>query len=273
MDHTCEKPRWDASCKRLCRLRISSDGTIEDSAPGMLQVDFANERVGGGVLESGCVQEEIRFVICPELIVARLFTEMLQDNECLIVNGAERFSDYVGYSDSFKWAGNYEDQTPRDNWGRLCTEIVAIDALKQTGSINQYAAHYIRRELNKAYIGFHSKDINSPQNLPAVATGNWGCGAFGGDRELKSILQIMAASVANRDMVYFTFGDKEFAKTLFDLHSLLKGTDFRIKELWKMICKYKEVLNDEPTTTVFEYVYEWLKAREHYGRDSAGNKV
>ena len=64
-------------------------------------------------LPQGCVQEEIRFVICPELIVARLFTEKLQENECLIINGAERFSDYDGYGDSFKWAGNHEDQTPR----------------------------------------------------------------------------------------------------------------------------------------------------------------
>lgn len=42
----------------------------------MLQVDFANKRVGGGVLGRGSVQEEIRFVICPELIVSRLLTEV-----------------------------------------------------------------------------------------------------------------------------------------------------------------------------------------------------
>ena len=41
-----------------------------------LQVDFANKFVGGGVLGDGCVQEEIRFLINPELIVTRLFTEV-----------------------------------------------------------------------------------------------------------------------------------------------------------------------------------------------------
>ena len=40
------------------------------------QVDFANKFVGGGVLGDGCVQEEIRFLINPELIVTRLFTEV-----------------------------------------------------------------------------------------------------------------------------------------------------------------------------------------------------
>jgi poly(ADP-ribose) glycohydrolase len=39
------------------------------------QADFANKMLGGGVLRRGCVQEEIRFAVCPEMIVGRLFTE------------------------------------------------------------------------------------------------------------------------------------------------------------------------------------------------------
>ena len=46
------------------------------------------------MLSGGCVQEEIRFLICPELIVSRLFTEELDNNECLVVTGSERFSNY-----------------------------------------------------------------------------------------------------------------------------------------------------------------------------------
>lgn len=52
-----------------------------------LQVDFANQYVGGGVTSAGLVQEEIRFLINPELIVSRLFTEALDHNECLIITG------------------------------------------------------------------------------------------------------------------------------------------------------------------------------------------
>ena len=51
------------------------------------QVDFANKYVGGGVLGEGPVQEEIRFMICPEMIVACLLTEELDNNECLIMTG------------------------------------------------------------------------------------------------------------------------------------------------------------------------------------------
>lgn len=53
----------------------------------VLQVDFANKLIGGGVLTHGCVQEEIRFLICPEMIISRLFTEILEKNECLLMKG------------------------------------------------------------------------------------------------------------------------------------------------------------------------------------------
>lgn len=43
--------------------------------------------IGGGVLRYGCVQEEIRFVICPELIVSRLFVEQLGNGEAVIITG------------------------------------------------------------------------------------------------------------------------------------------------------------------------------------------
>lgn len=58
------------------------------------QVDFANKYIGGGVLGSGSVQEEIRFLMCPELILCRLFTEELDSNEVVEITGAEMYSTY-----------------------------------------------------------------------------------------------------------------------------------------------------------------------------------
>ncbi len=46
------------------------------------------------MLGRGCVQEEIRFLVCPELLISLLFTEKLEDNECLIMTGPERYSNY-----------------------------------------------------------------------------------------------------------------------------------------------------------------------------------
>ena len=57
--------------------------------------------------------------------------------------------------------------------------------------------------------GLHSE----PGADRPLATGNWGCGAFRGDPELKAVLQWVAASVAGCPaVVYHTFGDKRVAQ-------------------------------------------------------------
>lgn len=42
----------------------------------------------------------------------------------------------------------------------------------------------IERELMKAFTGFRPLGKGSEYHFP-IATGNWGCGAFNGDRQLK----------------------------------------------------------------------------------------
>ncbi|XP_054288703.1 poly(ADP-ribose) glycohydrolase isoform X2 [Macrosteles quadrilineatus] len=231
-----ELPEWSSLSVKLPNLYISSEGTIEDQGYGMLQMDFANKMVGGGVLGRGCVQEEIRFAICPELILARLFAEVLTDTEALIINGCERFSMYKGYSDNFEWAGNFEDQTPRDSFGRRYCTVVAVDATRFPNPKVQYSANNINRELNKAYAGF-SWGMKSDGH-EAVATGNWGCGAFNGDACLKSLLQLMAAGVAGRDVAYFTFSNKELRDQVANMHNFLTQHQITVGCLWKILTCY-----------------------------------
>lgn len=214
-------PDWHKVDTSLRHLHVSAEGTIEDDGLGMLQVDFANKYLGGGVLGQGCVQEEIRFLICPEMIISRLITECLEKNECLIMKGCERFNDYDGYAKTFRWKSDYKDQTPRDDWGRLCTDVVAIDALIIHGYHRQFKSDLVIRELNKAYCGFMNPLVKESRHLPAVCTGNWGCGAFGGDKQLKALIQVIAASQAKRDLCYFTFDDKELRDDLFKIHHYL----------------------------------------------------
>ena len=49
--------------------------------------------------------------------------------------------------------------------------------------------------------------------LRPVVTGNWGCGEFGGDPQLKALLQWMAVSLSGRpEMVYCTFYNQQLRK-------------------------------------------------------------
>ncbi|XP_051896901.1 poly(ADP-ribose) glycohydrolase-like isoform X2 [Pristis pectinata] len=236
---------WKRSQCKVTQLHVTSEGTIEDQGRGMLQVDFASPMVGGGVLGQGLVQEEIRFLINPELIVARLFTERLDGTECLVITGAQRYSDYTGYSDTYRWVRSHCDSTPRDSWLRRCTEIVAIDAINFGNPRHQYKPRYLERELTKAYCGFSRRVIPDRQRT-AIATGNWGCGAYGGDIKLKALIQIMAAAQAQRDMMYFTFGSIDSMTAIYKMHQFLQKRNVTVGSsvscLHRALCYFQHCL-------------------------------
>jgi hypothetical protein len=106
----------------------------------------------------------------------------------------------------------------------------------------QYEEHYMLREINKAYAGFKSfgrrqqqqqadkqhqnrYDLRSksrevgnslieptpgPTYPHSIATGNWGCGAFGGDAQLKCLLQWLVASYVGCDKLHYcTFAQED----------------------------------------------------------------
>uniref|UniRef100_A0A1A8Q2H6 poly(ADP-ribose) glycohydrolase n=1 Tax=Nothobranchius rachovii TaxID=451742 RepID=A0A1A8Q2H6_9TELE len=254
-----QPPNWESSQIQLTRLHITCEGTIESEGYGMLQVDFANRFVGGGVTGHGLVQEEIRFLINPELIVSRLFTEALEHNECLIITGSEQYSKYSGYAESYKWVESYKDETPRDDWQRRCTEIVAIDALRYRHFLEQFLPEKITRELNKAYCGFYRNNANV-KHLSAVATGNWGCGAFGGDTRLKALIQMMAAAEAGRDVAYFTFGDAQLMKDVHEMHTFLTERQVTVGQLYVLFDHYfnemcKNCHTSRPVVSLYEFIY------------------
>ncbi|XP_068838416.1 poly(ADP-ribose) glycohydrolase [Capricornis sumatraensis] len=257
-------PEWERCEKLLTRLHVTYEGTIEANGQGMLQVDFANRFVGGGVTSAGLVQEEIRFLINPELIASRLFTEVLDHNECLIITGTEQYSEYTGYAETYRWARSHEDRSGRDDWQRRSTEIVAIDALHFRRYLDQFAPEKIRRELNKAYCGFLRPGVSS-ENLSAVATGNWGCGAFGGDARLKALIQILAAAVAERDVVYFTFGDSELMRDIYSMHAFLTERKLTVGEVYTLLLRYyneecRNCSTPGPDIKLYPFIYHAVES-------------
>lgn len=239
-------------------IHINSEGTIEDEGKGLLQVDFANKYLGGGVLGHGCVQEEIRFVINPELLVSKLFTEALKPQEALVMMGSEQFSEYSGYASSFTFAGDFEDETPRDASGRRECYIVAIDALHFVQSIHQYREELMLRELNKAYVGYYHP-LSTP--APGVATGNWGCGAFGGDAKLKAMLQLMVCCVLSRPLVYYTFGDSDLRDQFYAMYTFLVDHKVKVCEIWRTLKDFRK--HNLPPSKLYAYFYQ-----DYYDRKS-----
>ena len=197
----------------LCEVVLDDEQKIEEQ-PTMLQADFANRHLGGGVLGGGCVQEEIRFGISsPELLVGMLLAhESMRDNESIVLTGTEIVSRYEGYGGGVTCAGPYNDPTARGPDGTIASTVVAIDALMLPTA--QFERSCVERDLCKACVGF-SCPYPADHPLAAlaqtdVATGKWGCGVFGGDPEMKFLQQWLAVSASgkSRKMLFCTFHDK-----------------------------------------------------------------
>uniref|UniRef100_A0AAG5DNW7 poly(ADP-ribose) glycohydrolase n=1 Tax=Anopheles atroparvus TaxID=41427 RepID=A0AAG5DNW7_ANOAO len=237
-------------------MHVSDEGTIEDQGTGLLQMVFANRFLGGGVIGNGCVQEEIRCVICPELLIGRLLFESLRETEAYFVFGAEQYCTYENYAASFTYGGDHRDETPRDVCGRRRCYIVGLDALKVLEDrTNQYSERSILRELHKAYVGFRHPLSGT---APGIATGNWGCGAFGGYAPLKALLQLMVACVTGRPLLYFSCNERDLQKQLCNLYAFLTERRVSVATVFELLVRYGTENTSQGLSDVYTFLYQRL---------------
>ena len=223
---------------RLSEIIIDEESKIEDLDDNCLKIDFANQYIGGGVLNFGCVQEEILFSIYPELLVSMFVFVKMNSDEAIFIKGARRVAEYSGYAWTFNYLRPYEkSQNPESN------VYVAIDALsfgKQSDPDIQFQGQYIEREVCKAYAGFMRNEEYDVPNLRDVATGKWGCGEFGGYFPLKFLIMWIAASMASRRVIVCTLRDestdqiRSIVETFKNLSAL---------ELYKKINRFRGIKN------------------------------
>ncbi len=102
------------------------------------------------MLKKGCVQEEIRFSICPEFLVSLLFLEFLEDNEVAYLIGAEQYSKYKGYGKTLYFNGDHSDEKiPIDIFNRKDINLLVLDAIHFSTAESQFTYSKIFRELTK----------------------------------------------------------------------------------------------------------------------------
>jgi hypothetical protein len=106
------------------------------------------------------------------------------------------------------------------------TNIIAMAA--PGGGQGRYTATEIEFVLTTAYTGFRAAVLQNGDAPTAVHTGFWGCGAFGGNRVLMALLQILAGRMAGVErLVFHTFdaaGNTAFDAALHRLNEALNGS-------------------------------------------------
>eukprot|EP00002_Diphylleia_rotans_P012979 TRINITY_DN252_c0_g1_i12.p1 TRINITY_DN252_c0_g1~~TRINITY_DN252_c0_g1_i12.p1 ORF type:complete len:324 (-),score=56.50 TRINITY_DN252_c0_g1_i12:90-1061(-) len=142
------------SQRQLCPFELHEVGEIENHGKNGIQIDFANKRIGGGVMRYGCTQEEIRFVISPECLISLLCKGTpMSDNQSITILGTERFSNYRGFSRTFRFDSEHKDDIPTlmiDGKLFIKSIISAIDAIPHISKEEQRQPYAIEREFNKA---------------------------------------------------------------------------------------------------------------------------
>ena len=239
----------DFSNKSVCNVDLRLSGSIGDA--GSIEVDFANMDIGFGVTGT---QEEIMFGASPEMCIAMLFCGSMQDDEAIVIRGARRVAKFSGYGMTLK----FESLMPSAETQRFVVCIDALDYSDQSDAklilMSQLSELSLRRELCKAYAGFSSLPKGS-----AIQTGNWGCGAFCGNRQIKALLQLMATSLAGNDksLIYFCDDDKSFYKSFTYFLEFLKHDEISLGELWAELNSFKVVVDENFST--FHYLISKLQ--------------
>eukprot|EP01106_Pelomyxa_sp_JSP_P019439 TRINITY_DN977_c0_g2_i4.p1 TRINITY_DN977_c0_g2~~TRINITY_DN977_c0_g2_i4.p1 ORF type:complete len:479 (+),score=136.89 TRINITY_DN977_c0_g2_i4:35-1438(+) len=218
-------PDFANSTVPLCQVSICEATAIETTTAGY-HVDFANKRLHINSIIASATQEEVLFSIKPEIFVAMLVCEMMQDNEAIIISGARLFSTYSGYQHTFTFTGKAAGTAS-------IPDVVAIDAVVAYGDI-QFEPQTILRDTAKAYLGFCGIPGAPPTNHTVVATGNWGCGAFGGHLPLKYFQQVIAASVAGRNMEYCPY-DPDVAPQLRPFDAAARASGANAGQLYRAV--------------------------------------
>jgi hypothetical protein len=218
----------------FCDINIYTKGSLLDGDASYC-VDFANKYIGGGVLIGGCAQEEKLFAIQTEAIVSILFMEKMGNNDAIRIDNIIQYSNYEGYGESFVFKSN---AIGNDTNKIKKTKIIAIDAFPHSQIRDQ---KIIERDIYKAFVGFKMVfyDEKEGNEEKTIATGNWGCGVFGGDFELKFLQQWIAASfVGIKRLDYYTFNNKNM-KYIIEKLKEIKNKYRKVKDLYTDLCTKK----------------------------------
>lgn len=156
----------------------------------------------------------------------------------------------------------------RDSWGRKLCHVVAMDAIAFYNRSIQYKIPNMKRELIKAYTCFRIPAASTDPKS-GIATGNWGCGAFNGNKQLKgtsiftlksvkssiilAIIQLIAASQAGRPLVYLTFRDQNLVLSLHKVYEYLFNEKATVKDLCTYLQQYASLYTK---FTLFEYILQ-----------------
>lgn len=188
------------------------DGNMEDQQQTDILLDFANKNLHIGSILPSATQEEILFTLHPEAFPGIILSETMTDREAIHICNLRQFVTSDGYNQTFKVKGIVPEDSQQYSVNRT---LIAVDASVKLTERQQLQRRHFDRDVVKLVTGFSGMEGEK------IATGNWGCGCFGGNIYIKFLQQVLAASVAGVDLVYCHSDNSAAVRR--DLANIYKG--------------------------------------------------
>lgn len=151
---------WMECTIPLCPMEVKHDTHLENSPENLTHAVFCHPSVGQTVLLGGSNQESIQLMTHPELLIALLYCEELEDNEVLFVENVRQVSRIV---DPKNKAIFEKIEVPR------IKSLICMDA---ENYINfppaQFEEDNFLREINKCLLAFRQNNVIQNTTKSAV---------------------------------------------------------------------------------------------------------
>ncbi|WP_157447405.1 hypothetical protein [Chthoniobacter flavus] len=212
------------------KVEVDADVYSYPPSPGATwHVNFADPNLfvayGSGLL----AQDELQVLEHPvlgsvrEALLAAGYSARTRENDrstpVLIANVQRQCAlDTFPDPDQGRPRGLYGNQFQRAEWAAvqsaltvlspaIMTNLICIAAPTGSGAYTEAQIHDV---LETAFTGMRAAVLESSHISPGakvtIHTGFWGCGAFGGNRPLMALLQLLAARLARVDKLVFYTG-------------------------------------------------------------------
>jgi poly(ADP-ribose) glycohydrolase len=205
-----------AALRNLTVLNLAEESTSPSvlGLPDGAAVISANKFIGFG--RTG-TQEERYVGASPECCPAVLITPPLDDDQVLVVTGPEAMVTIGGHGrdarcvESLSPPGTRSAEEHHRYWKdrtMLFMDALELDLLDRDKGLPDLQPGNVDRELRKAYTAFQSYKRSDRAAYSTIYAGYWGCGTFGGNVGVKSLIQWCAASLAGCDLTFMCSGER-----------------------------------------------------------------
>jgi poly(ADP-ribose) glycohydrolase len=244
---------------KVARLPEASTDHSVLGLPNGACVISANKNVGFG---SSGTQEETHVGSSPEACSIVLVTPMLNDTQVLIAVGAEAMIAMKSYGRESRLDQVLEPDYDLHSaamsiWPRrtmLFMDALELDMFDAEDHVPDLLPGHVGRELRKAHTAFSSRPHE--HGYTEIFTGLWGCGAFGGDWQIKTIIQWCAAAMNGVTLHFVCAGDQQQAFAT----SLDEFTRFGLDSGWIVGHVLKALLALEPSSSDARNTFAHIKS-------------